>query len=67
MTTTPKLLKVPAAAERLDCHRSHIYKLHAAGELRGTYIGLKRPALRIHEDSVTEFIERNSTQLPRSA
>lgn len=63
----PKLLKVPAAAERLDCSRSYIYDLHAVGELRGVYIGLKRPALRIDEDSIDEFIASRSSRLPRTA
>lgn len=67
MTTAPKLLRIPEAAARLDCSRSYIYDLHAAGELRGVYIGLKRPALRINEASLNAFVERRSSQLPRSA
>lgn len=63
----PNLVKIPAAAARLDCSRSYVYDLHAAGELRGVYIGLKRPALRIDDDSITEFIARRTSQLPRSA
>lgn len=70
MPQTPKaqkLVRIPVAAERLDCSRSYVYDLHAAGELRGVYIGLKRPALRIDDDSITEFIARRTSQMPRSA
>lgn len=58
-----RLLKVPAVAERLDCSRTHVYRLIAAGRLRAVEIKAtgQRPKTRVRSDDLHAFIEASTT------
>jgi len=57
-----RLLSIPAAAEQLDCSRSHVYGLVAAGHLRAveTKASGTRSKTRVRRDDVDDFIERQT-------
>lgn len=57
-----RVISVQRAADRLDCSRSHVYRLIANGQLRAVEIkaGGKRPKTRIYPQDLDEFIEANT-------
>jgi excisionase family DNA binding protein len=57
-----QLLGIPRVAERLDCSRTHVYRLIAAGELRSVEIKAtgKRAKTRVRSDDLNAFIEANT-------
>lgn len=59
------LLKVSTVAERLDCHRSHVYKLIEEGKLDKVLIASKR-GIRVTLSSLERFIEQNRAELRRA-
>ena len=67
-STLPRLVAISKAAEVLDCSRSHIYGLIAAGKLRAVETKAKgtRAKTRIYETDLAEFIEAN-TRTAKSA
>ena len=58
-----KLLSVADAAERLGCSVMHIYRLVAAGDLRGVDIsqpGSARSKTRVRSDDLAAYIDDKS-------
>ena len=53
-----KLLKVTAAAERLDASKATVYRLIHAGRLKAHFIGTgkSRPRVRVEESELDRFI-----------
>jgi excisionase family DNA binding protein len=56
-----RLLKVPAAAERLDVSPATVYRLVHAGRLEPHFIGTgkSRPRVRIEESELDRFIQHS--------
>ena len=55
--TTPHLLTVPQAAERLQIHPQAVYRLIWAGQLEWTNVGTgKRPRIRVSEKQLAAFL-----------
>jgi excisionase family DNA binding protein len=57
------LLSMPAAAERLGCSRTYVYRLIASGQLRSVDIkaaGNTRSKTRVRAEDVEAFIERHT-------
>jgi len=66
---TTRLLSVPAVAALLDCSRTHVYGLIAAGHLRPVDIAAKprtRPKTRIRATDVDAYIERQTREVRAS-
>lgn len=64
-TPPTALYTVPAAAEYLGCSQMHIYRLIAGGELRAVDIavpGALRTKYRVRADSLSEYIERRTSE-----
>jgi excisionase family DNA binding protein len=61
-----RLLAIPRVAERLDCSRTHVYRLIAAGELRSVEIKAtgKRPKTRVRSDDLEAFIDARTRTAP---
>jgi len=57
-----RLLSMPSVAERLDCSRTHVYGLIAAGKLRAVEIKASgtKPKTRVLEEDLDAFIEANT-------
>lgn len=51
-----KLISVPEAAGRLNCSRSHIYNLIAAGKLERYNIALTGSKIRVSDEDVDRYI-----------
>jgi excisionase family DNA binding protein len=64
-----RLLSLTTAAEILDCSRTHMYGLIAAGQLRAVEIAAQgsRTKTRIRSDDLDEFIERKTRGAKRGA
>lgn len=61
--TETRLLSMPAAAERLGCSRSFIYRLIESGQLRSVDIRVKgnaRAKTRVYASEIEAFIERQT-------
>lgn len=56
---------VRSASEFLQVSPATIYALCAAGQLRHVRIGLRRGAIRIPEEALTEYLERRSMKAPK--
>lgn len=66
----PQLLKPEEVARRLDCARTTVYDIVAAGHLDTVSVGTgKRPGVRIPEDSLAQYIaaRRTKARKPLSA
>ncbi len=57
-----QLLKVTAAAERLDASKATVYRLIHAGRLKPHYIGTgkSRPRVRIEAAELDRFIKESA-------
>lgn len=56
MTKNDVLLPVSRVAERLSCHRSHVYRLINDGHLKITRIA-GRKGIRVYESSIFKYLE----------
>jgi excisionase family DNA binding protein len=62
-TAEPPVLTVPAAAGRLGCSETHVYRLIAAGVLRAVDIaipGAGRSKTRVRADDLADYINRQT-------
>lgn len=59
------LISVPEAAERLQCSRSHIYNLIAAGRLRRYNIALTGSKVRLSDEDVDRYIAESVQPVAR--
>jgi excisionase family DNA binding protein len=59
------LLTIKAAADRLDCSTTHVYRLIASGQLRAADIappGSGRTKTRVRDDDLADYIEKHTRQ-----
>jgi excisionase family DNA binding protein len=64
VTTVPRALSVANAAKHLDCGRTHVYDLIAAGELRSFDAGIGRVMTRIPVAELEKYMERRLRSAP---
>lgn len=50
------LISIPEAADRLNCSRSHVYNLIAAGKLTRYNIALIGSKIRVSDEDVDQYI-----------
>jgi len=64
------LLTIPQVAERLGCHRDHVYTLIAAGAVEVVDIaapGARRPKTRVSETALAAYIRRQTRKATKTA